>query len=101
MRTTRTAVCAAVLGALPLPLVSMPTASAATTVSSCAAKPLTYTVHSKAVTIRSPGVRQVHGARRALPKPHVHRPQEQREVALHHGQDHRQKGLDVRIVHLP
>ncbi|MFE9601552.1 SH3 domain-containing protein [Streptomyces hokutonensis] len=53
MRTTRIAVGAAVLGALALPLVSIPTASAATTVSSCAAKPLPYTVHTKAVTIRS------------------------------------------------
>jgi hypothetical protein len=53
MRTSRIAVSVAVLGALALPLVSIPTASAATTVSSCSAKPLPYKVHTKAVTIRS------------------------------------------------
>ncbi|MFD9327769.1 SH3 domain-containing protein [Streptomyces sp. NPDC060065] len=53
MRTSRIAVSAAVLGALALPLVSIPTASAATPVSSCSAKPLPYKVHAKAVTIRS------------------------------------------------
>ncbi|NEB01950.1 SH3 domain-containing protein [Streptomyces sp. SID13726] len=53
MRTTRIAVSAAVLGALALPLVSTSTASAAPSLSSCAAKPLPYQVHAKAVTIRS------------------------------------------------
>ncbi|MFF4250559.1 SH3 domain-containing protein [Streptomyces sp. NPDC001663] len=53
MRTSRIAVSAAVLGALALPLVSIPTASAATPVTSCSAKPLPYKVHTKAVTIRS------------------------------------------------
>lgn len=54
MRASRIAISAAVLGALALPLVSAPTASAATTVASCpAGKPLPYTVHTAAVTIRS------------------------------------------------
>ncbi|MER5828697.1 SH3 domain-containing protein [Streptomyces mirabilis] len=53
MRTIRIAVSAAVLGALALPLASIPAASAATSASSCQAKPLPYTVHTKAVTIRS------------------------------------------------
>ncbi|MEU9397771.1 SH3 domain-containing protein [Streptomyces sp. NPDC048324] len=59
MRSTRIAISAAMLGALALPLLSAPTASAATvstvaTASSCYnLPPLPYTVHTKAVTIRS------------------------------------------------
>ncbi|MER5215397.1 SH3 domain-containing protein [Streptomyces sp. NPDC002838] len=59
MRSTRIAISAAMLGALALPWLSAPTASAATvsivaTASSCYnLPPLPYTVHTKAVTIRS------------------------------------------------
>ncbi|MET8683666.1 SH3 domain-containing protein [Streptomyces sp. NPDC058686] len=54
MRASRIAISATVLGALALPLASTTTASAAPTIASCpATKPLPYTVHTKAVTIRS------------------------------------------------
>lgn len=59
MRSTRIAISAAMLGALALPWLSAPTANAATvptvaTASSCHnLPPLPYTVHTKAVTIRS------------------------------------------------
>ncbi|NNN35489.1 SH3 domain-containing protein [Streptomyces sp. S3(2020)] len=54
MPASRIAISAAVLGALALPLASATTASAATTIASCpATRPLPYTVHTKAVTLRS------------------------------------------------
>jgi uncharacterized protein YgiM (DUF1202 family) len=59
MRSTRIAISAAMLGALALPVLSATTASAATvptaaTAASCHnLPPLPYTVHAKAVTIRS------------------------------------------------
>ncbi|MFE9367797.1 SH3 domain-containing protein [Streptomyces sp. NPDC006978] len=60
MRSTRIAVSAAMLGALALPVLSATTASAApaavaaVAASSCSSlPPLPYTVHTKAVTIRS------------------------------------------------
>ncbi|MCX5395616.1 SH3 domain-containing protein [Streptomyces sp. NBC_00102] len=58
MRSTRTAVTAAVLGALVLPVLGAGTASAATPdvvpASSCSSQPpLPYTVHTTAVIIRS------------------------------------------------
>ncbi|WP_240966031.1 SH3 domain-containing protein [Streptomyces zingiberis] len=62
MRSTRIAISAAMLGALALPLLSAPTAGAtpfatAATLSSASScrtsPPLPYTVHTKAVTIRS------------------------------------------------
>ncbi|MEU0164027.1 SH3 domain-containing protein [Streptomyces iakyrus] len=59
MRSTRIAISAAMLGALALPVLSATTVSAATvptaaTAASCHnLPPLPYTVHAKAVTIRS------------------------------------------------
>lgn len=58
MRSTRIAISAAMLGALALPVLSAPTASAApaavTLASSCYdLPPLPYKVHASAVTIRS------------------------------------------------
>lgn len=53
MRAGRIAMSAAALGALALSIVSAPAASAATTIASCPATTLPYTVHTKAVTIRA------------------------------------------------
>ncbi|MFI8880262.1 SH3 domain-containing protein [Streptomyces sp. NPDC055243] len=62
MRSTRIAISAAMLGALALPVLSATTASAATMPAAATAAPaaschnlppLPYTVHAKAVTIRS------------------------------------------------
>ncbi|MFJ1673078.1 SH3 domain-containing protein [Streptomyces bottropensis] len=60
MRSTRIAISAAMLGALALPVLSATTANAAPTTASalpasnCSSlPPLPYTVHAKAVTIRS------------------------------------------------
>jgi uncharacterized protein YgiM (DUF1202 family) len=54
MRSTRIAISAAMLGALALPVLSATTAATAAPAVSCHnLPPLPYTVHAKAVTIRS------------------------------------------------
>ncbi|MEU5898700.1 SH3 domain-containing protein [Streptomyces venezuelae] len=53
MRVRRIAESAAVGGALALPIVSAPAASAATTIARCSAPTLPYAVHAKAVAIRA------------------------------------------------
>lgn len=101
MRTSRIAVCAAVVGALALPLVSIPTASAATTVSSCETRPIPYKVHTKAVTIRSKASSKS-TALGVLYRSHKFTVlKSSGKLALHHGQDHRRKGMGVRKVCLP
>lgn len=107
MRSTRIAIPAAMLGALTLPALSTTPASAATVptaipgVSCHNLPPLPYAVHAKAVTIRSKASSKSTALGVLYKSPQVQRGQEERHLALHHGQDDRRQGLGLRHVRLP
>lgn len=107
MRSTRIAISAAMLGALALPVLSATTASAAPIATAAAASncptlpPLPHEGHTKAVTIRSKATTKSTTGRSALPQPQVHRAQDERQLALHHGPEHRRPETGLRHVRLP